>query len=454
MSESQLIQVSLWAVGYALSMSVSNAYFSFFLTNIIFMAPEDMGTILFLSRIISAVIVPMTSALLQNTTFPFLRKFGKYRTWIVVTVPLYALFSVLTFIPIPNLSRFGAMAYYFSTYFIAYTLYSFPEACYRTMMLRVGNAADTRKIASHRAVFSSSSIMLYSVSCMPLVYLLGGDDMGKGYMYTVAIFCLVFCVFCLISGFAYKNGDYYPGDVEEADKLKLSLKQQWRVFTNKAFFTCFISDIFECFCHCFYDGAITYYFTYVIGDLSKVTLYLSVLNGVGILAALFVDPIVKKLGVRHGYIVTFLGMGGSLLGGFLFGTNIVWFYIFMILFRVTYGFTFCIDLLAYGQAADYAYAVTGEDSRAWVMSMQSMPLKIGAALAAGAVGWSLALYGFDAKLAVQPESVVMAIRVVTLLMPAVFILVPLFMYTVVYPMKTKEQVQEIQRKVAQLDGKE
>lgn len=453
LSEGKLIRLSLWAIGYALSMAVSNAYYSYFLTNIIYMKAEDMGTILFLSRIISAVIVPLTSALLQNFSFPFLRKFGKYRTWILITVPLYALFSVLTFIPLPGLSRFGAMAYYFSTYFLAYTLYSFPEACYRTMMLREGNATDTRNIASHRAIFSSSSVMLYSLTCMPLVYLIGGDDLGKGYLWTVLIFCLIFCVFCYISALSYKEGDYYPGDAEEASVLKLSLKQQWKVFTNRAFFVCFISDIFECFCHCFYDGTITYYFTYVIGDLSKVTLYLSVLNMVGIGASLFVGPVVRKLGVRSSYLFTFLGMGGSLAGAFFFGQKLIFLYTFMILFRIAYGFTFCIDLLAYGQAADYAYAVTGTDSRAWVMSMQSMPLKIGAALAAGAVGWSLSACGFDARLAVQPDAVILAIRVLTMLLPAGFILVALFLYGVVYPLKTNEQVQQIQDKVAELDRK-
>lgn len=454
LSESRLIKLSLWAIGYALSMAVSNAYFSFFLTNIIYMRADDMGTILFLSRIISAVIVPFTSALLQNFSFPFLRRLGKYRTWIVITVPLYALFSVLTFLPLPGLPRFGMMAYYFSTYFIAYTLYSFPEACYRVMMLREGNAADTRNIASHRAVFSSSSVMLYSLTCMPLVYAIGGDNMGKGYMWTVMIFCLVFCVLCLVSGFAYRKGDYYPGDAEQANQLKLSLRQQWQVFTNRAFFVCFISDIFECFCHCFYDGTITYYFTYVIGDLAKVTLYLSVLNTVGIIAALFVGKIVERCGVRTSYLFTFIGMGGSLVGAFFFGQTLAGLYIFMILFRIAYGFTFCIDILAYGQAADYAYVTTGVDSRAWVMSMQSMPLKVGAALAAGVVGWSLEANGFDAHLAVQPEAVVLTIRMLTMLVPAAFIVVAFVLYAFVYPLKTTESVREIQKKVAELDGME
>lgn len=452
LSEGRLIRLSLWAIGYGLAMSVSNAYFSYFLTNIIYMRADDMGTILFLSRIISAVIVPFSSALLQNFSFPFLRKLGKYRTWIVITVPLFAVFLVLTFIPLPGLSRLGAIAYYFCTYFIAYTLYSFPEACFRTMMLREGNATDTRRIASHRAVFSSASVMLYSLTCMPLVYLIGGNDVGKGYMWTVAIFCLIFCVFCLISGFSYKKGDYYPGDAQEARQLRLSFRQQWQVFTNRAFFVCFISDIFECFCHCFYDGTITYYFTYVIGDLSKVTLYLSVLNIVGIIAALFVGPIVQRLGVRKSYLVTFVGMGGSLVGAFFFGQGLMGLYIFMIIFRIAYGFTFCIDLLAYGQAADYTYVTTGFDARAWVMSIQSMPLKIGAALAAGIVGWTLAASGFDAHLVVQPDSVVLAIRVMTMLLPAAFIVVAWGLYAFVYPLKTSEAVYEVQDKVAALDA--
>lgn len=135
LSQGKILGFSLSSLTNGNIMNVANAYFSFFLTNIIMMKAEDMGTIMFLSRVLSAVIIPFTSAMMQNVTLGS-GKFGKYRTWLLVACPLISVFFMLTYINW-GFSRIGAMAYYFTMYFIAITLYTLPQTCVQTLMTPV-----------------------------------------------------------------------------------------------------------------------------------------------------------------------------------------------------------------------------------------------------------------------------------------------------------------------------
>lgn len=453
LSEGHLIAVSMWAIGHYLGMGVANAYFSYFLTNIVLMPAEDMGTLMFICRILPVFLVPVLSALFQNHALPYGKKFGKYRTYIFTFVPMVALMCVLTFIPMPGLSRWSMFVYYFLTYFLFSTLYGFPQTCFQTMMSRVGNAYDTPRVTGHRAIFSSCAAVLYSASCLPLVNALGGGDMGKGYTLCIVVYQIIYIVCCGISCIAYKNGDYYPGDQEVRNQqTKLSLAQQWSAFKCRPFQVAFWGDLFKNIGYFFFTGATTYYFTSVVGDLNAVTLYLTVLNLSGILAAFIIGPLSQKIGLRNSYLCCYGGMAGGLILAFFFGKSLIGFYIFTIIFRVAYGFSYSIGLLSYSQAADIHYLKTGEDTLSWMMTMYGLPLQLGSALTAGVVGWVLGAAGYDGAAAVQSDNVVLWIRLMTTLIPGLFCVVAYLLWQFLWPIKSRKEQDELEAKVAALKG--
>lgn len=451
MSEGHLIAVSMWAIGHYLAMGVANAYFSYFLTNIVIMQAKDMGTLMFICRILPVFLTPVFAAMFQNKALPYGKKFGKYRTYIFTFVPIVTVAGILTFIPMPNLARWAMFAYYFVTYFTFSQTYGFPQTCFQTMMSRVGNAYDTPRVTGHRAIFSSCAAVLYSATCIPLVNMLGGGDMGKGYMLTIVVYQAIYIVCCIISAIAYKNGDYYPGDTEaKKQQTKLPLSLQWKAFKCKPFQVAFWADLAKNIGYFFFTGATTYYFTCVIGDLNAVTLYLTVLNGSGILAAFIIGPLSQKIGLRYSYLCCYGGMAVGLILAFFFGQSLVGFYIFTIIFRIAYGFSYSIGLLSYSQAADIYLLKTGEDTLSWMMTMYGLPLQLGSALTAGAVGWVLGAAGYDGAAAVQTGTVILWVRLMTTLIPGLFCVVAYLLWQFLWPVKNRKQQDELEEKAAAL----
>lgn len=448
MSEGHLIAVSMWAIGHYLAMGVANAYFAYFMTNIVMMPATDMGTLQFICRILPVFLTPIFASMFQNKALPYGRNFGKYRTYIVTFVPVVTIVGVLLFIPMPNLSRWAMFGYYFITYFGFSQTYGFPQTCFQTMMSRVGNAYDTPRVTGHRAIFSSGAALLYSATCIPLVNALGGGDMGKGYTLTIVVYQAIYIVCCFISMAAYKKGDYYPGDVEAKPQTKLPFAQQWKAFKCRPFQIAFWGDLCKNIGYFFFTGATTYYFTCIVGDLNAVTLYLTVLNFSGVVAGFIIGPLAQKIGLRYSYLCCYGGMAAGLILAFFFGQSLVGFYIFTIVFRVAYGFSYSIGLLSYSQTADIYLLQTGEDTLSWMMTMYGLPLQLGSALTAGAVGWVLGAAGYDGAAAVQTETVNLWVRLMTTLIPGIFSAIAYVLWQFLWPIKNRKEQDELEEKAA------
>lgn len=419
LSQGKILAFSLSSLTNGNIMNVSNAYYSFFLTNIIMMSAADMGTIMFLSRIASALIIPFISAMIQNVTIGS-GKFGKYRTWLAVACPLIVIFFMLTFIDW-GLSRVPAMIYYFVMYFLAITTYVLPQGSVQTLATRMGNFADTRAITARRSQLATVCTLISSSLTMPLVLAIGGDDKGKGYFWVVVIYSIWFLLGYVATIFSSKNADYYPGD-EEAKKVvtKLAPKEQWAAFKCKPYLMVFLSACVMYVGQFFYSGATTYYFNYVIGDLSKVTLFLSIGTIASIVGTVLTGGFNKIFGIKNSYLICLIAQCVVYVVAFFFGSNYMVFYITVgVLGRFFAGLGISSLPLATTLAADQHKLDTGVDAKAYMMSMNNLPVKAATALTAGVVGWGLAAAGFDATLAVQPGSVLTTISVCCTLLPAI-----------------------------------
>lgn len=419
LSQGKILGFSLASLTNGNIMNVANAYFSFFLTNIIMMKAEDMGTIMFLSRVLSAVIIPFTSAMMQNVTIGS-GKHGKYRTWLMVACPLISVFFMLTFINW-GFNRVAAMAYYFIMYFIAITLYTLPQTCVQTLMTRMGNLADTKAISSRRSQLATVCTLISSSCTMPMVYFFGGEDMGKGYMSVVVVYSIWFLLGYTATVLSSKHADYYPGEEEKKKiKVKLSPVDQWNAFKSKPHLMVFLASCVMYLGSMLYSGATTYYFTYVIGDLSKVTLFLTIGSAASVVGTMFTGAWMKLFGVKRSYLITLLGQCAVYLLAFFFGHHYLAFYILIGVFgRGLAGLGLSALPVSISLAADYHKLESGVDAKAWMMSMSNMPVKAASALTAGLVGWGLALAGFDATLPAQPDSVILLLRICCTMIPAI-----------------------------------
>ncbi len=419
LTQGQILGFSLSSLTNGNIMNVCNAYYSFFLTNIVMMNAADMGTLTFLSRILSALVIPFMSAMMQNVVLGS-GKFGKYRTWLAVACPLISVFFMLTFINW-GFGRVGAMIYYFLVYFIAITLYTIPQTCVTTLMSRMGNLEDTKAISARRSQLATVCTLISSSFTLPMVNALGGDDKGKGYMLVVVIYSVWFLLGYISTIIFSKHADYYPGDVENKKvKTKLSTKDQWNAFKSKSHLMLFLSACVMYIGSFLYSGSTTYYFTYVIGDLNKVTLFLTLGSVSSIVGTVFTGGWMKLVGSKKAYLYVQVLMAVVYLLAFFFGANYIVFYILIgVISRFLSGLSISALPVNISLAADEHKLNTGVDAKAWMMSMSNLPVKGASALTAGMVGWGLALAGFDAALPAQPQSVITTISVIATLIPAI-----------------------------------
>jgi len=83
----------------------------------------------------------------------------------------------------------------------------------------------------------------------------------------------------------------------------------------------------------------------------------------------------------------------------------------------------------------------------WMMTMYGMPLSLGSALTAGVVGWVLGTAGYDGAAAVQSDTVILWIRLMTTLIPGIFAALAYLLWQFLWPIKSRKDQDEHEAKV-------
>lgn len=112
------IVVSAFAMGTfmaSLYYSLVNSYYNFYVTDVAMVPTKLLGNASFVVRLIFVFVTPLLGALVQNGH----SRFGKYRKWIFIGVPLSLVFTILTF------TRFSGSGIFLAIFYsITYTLSS------------------------------------------------------------------------------------------------------------------------------------------------------------------------------------------------------------------------------------------------------------------------------------------------------------------------------------------
>ena len=137
-----------------------------------------------------------------------------------------------------------------------------------------------------------------------------------------------------------------------------------------------------------YMANYTYYFIYVIGDFTKLTLASLAAAVIGVVAAIFMPKLGTKIGKKWACVLGFTMFGLGLVGVNLMGAqHWVWYIIFMSLGTCgTYVYS-SFQVTMYLDCGEWYLNKTGKDMRTIAIGLASPPLKIGMA-----VGGTIGLY--------------------------------------------------------------
>ena len=431
--------VSMFAMGTFCSgiyYSLVNSYYSFYCTDVAMVPAQTLGTASFIVRLIFVFLTPMLAVLVQNGH----SKFGKYRKWIFVGVPITVVTTILTFTKFSGSGVFLAIFYS-----ITYTLSSGSSSlCGNAQMSLMNVITDDptqrSRLSTRRSQFQDVSKILFSATFLPLVALLGAGDNAKGYFWAAVIIAVLAGGGYLCTAWSGKKYDIYDTDghvAEAAAKNKMTAKQMLDcVIKNPPLIWMLLSETLKFTAYMVFISTFAYYYQYVLFDFSAITITTTVASVVSLGASLVSPIILKQLGPKNANSLAMLCyVVGMLLPRFLAPSAMVFGIGFCIIY---FGMSLncCSAPLEFVNASLAYQAKTGMDTTGFTMSLYVFPIQLGIAVSSGLANWLLAGMGYEAGMALSAAQTV-SLQNIILLIPGLMCLAALAA-NILYPLSQKK----------------
>ena len=305
-SQHPLSEAKKWAFGggsmiSTMTNSINNTFYYYFLTNVVGMSAALMGLVTTLSRAVGLIYGPISGAIMQRKEW----KYGKYRTWLMFFYPASIVFFAMAYVNV-QASPWVQWAYYFGVYIIAMLFGAYAEKAQLSLVPLMAHSQKERlELTSKRSAIATFGTVLYSLITVPLVTKLGGGDQGKGYLYVFIIYAVFGIIGYNVTAWSAKDYDLYKvAGTTEAKKVEKKEKQYPRsvyaasFFKNPPVMLLFFGDLMKATATMLYTGSIAYYFTNNIGDIGKLTIFLTVSNVLMLLGSLCAQK-VRQEDLQH-----------------------------------------------------------------------------------------------------------------------------------------------------------
>lgn len=256
---------------------LANTYLLFYYTNCAGLAAGAVGFMFVVTKFIDAFTDYMVGAMIDRTD----TKMGRYRPWMLYGAPVLAVGMVLLFSVPTGWSAGAKLAWAYVTYVIfsfGYTLVNIPMAPIVSSLS--ASATERTKISTTRTVFSNLGSLTSSLFVLPMVYFFSGSKdatgaaLATGYRNTnivlgiIVVVIMAICVFSIV--------EINP-PTKSAGKSSL-IKDIGSLVKNK-YYIMFLGEVFFFFLgYLSMYGAMQYYYTYIVGDVSGMSLALTLLT--------------------------------------------------------------------------------------------------------------------------------------------------------------------------------
>ena len=292
---------------------LANTYLLFYYTNCAGISAGAAGFMFVITKFIDALTDYMVGSFVDHTD----TKMGRYRPWMLAGAPVLAVGMVLLF-SVPTGWGAGAkLAWAYITYIIfsfGYTLVNIPMAPIVTALSPV--PSERTNIATTRMVFANLGSLTSSLFVIPMVYFFAGSSdatgaaLAAGYRNTnIVLGIIVVIIMCIC---VFSTAEINP-PTQSAQKTSF-LQDMGNVFKNKYYIMLLFLVYFLFVGYLGMYGAMQYYYSYIVGDVSAMPTALSLLTILAIptmLLAAFLNGkgIHKVKLMQFGAVVDAIGYG-------------------------------------------------------------------------------------------------------------------------------------------------
>ena len=417
------------------------AFLTMFYTDSIGLAAGAVGTMFFISKIFDGITDLIAGTIVDKTK----TKWGKARPWLLwLSVPTGLSLALIFWIPKDGSSA-AKMVYAFITYnlfmAIMYTMVGVAKSALMPLMTQdgLGRAA----LAKYSLIFGLGGAILGCSMTFPFVFAMGGDI--RAWRIVFSIYGVVVAVGLFLSFAMTKETVQSVETVASVSgqvKKMSFLEGIKNFFKNKYFVFALAMNIVVNIAVQINSGSQTYFYTYAMGDamlttsLNMVSLIPTVL-GIMFLAG----PCLKKFGKKKS---VYIGATGQIIGYVLRGFAAVTMNIPML----AVGTVICglstgplsvpVNTLS-ADAVDYGEYLTNKRIEGIGSSVITFSQKISSGMAAGAVGWILALTGYVAN-EVQSAATNFGITFMFAWLPIILLVIAIFSFHFIYKYDGEEEI--------------
>lgn len=414
------------------------AYWQFFMTDVLLISAATAGVCLIIATTFELISCFLVGPIIEWARLPW----GKYRSWVILAPPIITICFLMMFTDyrLPEIAMSGLLVL---GYCIAHIGVNAVTTVRNLVISISGKTPQDRSILSTKKGQGSSIgtfiFGLIGLNC--ILFFNGGDpNAPEGYQAATLMFGTFFVITHVILFRVFPRSDTKNLKEEERQLNHLSIRWMWKSLTSSPpFIAIVLADSIRYIARAIMLGIIVYYFQYVLNDISASAFFFSASGIIAMIGSFLAEALIHKISKRTLYLFGYIVMIICFVLMFIFGLSAVAFIILSATWYFGLSFVNAAQVGMYADGIDYAVYKQKSDCRAWLMSLTTIPPQIGNLGRAVFVGLGLAVIGYSAQVTPAPE-VVLGIRVLACIIPAVLMAIGLFMLLKWFNLEDKELI--------------
>ena len=436
--------------GGCLTFALMGSTFSMYCTDALKIDTTLLAILFLIWNIWDFINDPLMGALMDKRFAKNKNPKGKFRPWILKASPLVC----VTFIALWSVPQFldgiGLICCLFGLKILyegSYTMFNIPMGSLLSVMST--NDEERASLSSWRGIGSGIGNMLPMVIVPPLLKMYGQTN-AKGYAIGAIICALIGFIMCLLHYFFTTE---HLEDKKEQNVSNVRVIDILKVFkVNRPFVALCVHGLCICAMQYVSSTLTNYVYASVLGDIELAT-YGTIVTApfMGIIFV-FGAKIARKIGLEKMIRYSLLAGGALYLTLFVlyctFNLN-PWVYI--ILSGVAMGIASISIYMQWGlvgEAIDYNEMVTSKRTEGSIYGTFNLSRRVGQTLATSFAIFMLGVIGYDADLIVQTDITIFGLKVLSILLPALFVFGSYFAFKFIWNIdaKTREKLLEFKTK--------
>lgn len=390
-------------------------YITYFSTDKLGLNVGIVGTLLLVSKILDAITNFIAATIVDNHK----SKKGKGRPWAIAVVPMWV--SIILMFSIPE--SWGNTA----KYIMIFLMYSLVNAVFGTILTCIENIYLKHAFLEEKERVSLSTLanglgtvsMFIGNIAMPIL-ISAFEKMDHGWTIMTAAIGIPMALIGSIRYFTIPEADT---DQTGAETQHVTIKDTLQAFfSNKYTIMIMFMSMAQQIANQFTSTPTTYYFKYVVGDISMAS-FVGMMSIPSMIILPFLPKLSEKFGrvnlMRFGIFVNII----TYLVRFVVGDNVVFFCVLALIgTAMTMPFVSFNGLLLI-DSMEYDRWKNQRNLEGAVFAGTSLGSTIGNGVGASLGGIFLNVFGYDGSLAVQSSFTILGIKASISIMPAIFMLI-------------------------------